>query len=477
MKRLLSLFMLVAIFAPCASLAKSMARPGDPRLTFVDLSFNVPLPIEKGTEFRLSATLKPTQNIWEEERVFLHIVDPDNPDKILINADFDAPSPVTRWAVGELVKLGPVNLKAPNEIPPGKYKIQLGLFHVREDGVYVREKYTNPEVKDWVIGDIEFSPAQKAVEELPDLVISDFGSSSDLAKWQSRGVEMSLSDKGGAVVEYIKDPAQTIPSAILQDFFNYSNPKYSDWRKYDRLTYEIGLSPRYTVTLQIKDKAGNRFQKDAAEGGEVGKVEIDLASVGKAIDLMNVGNLSFFTYKPIENFTMTLDNIRLVDMGEIGFERAFVEFKGLSAPEKVKAGSTVDLAASFLIYQKFLKDESMFIHFDRKGEEDGFFSVNKAPLRETTSWPVGELVKEGPLQIYVPPELPPGVYNINLGFFTTQRTGTDPSYVKTFTDRDGVIYEVQPTKDGIDYVREPYINPPEAGPWTVGEIEILPREG
>lgn len=475
MKRLLLLLLLVTLFIPATSTAESIARPGDPRLTFIDLSLSVPLPIELGTTFRLSVTIVPTQNIWEDETVFLHIVPADNPERVLINADFAPPYSTTRWAVGEAIKLGPINMSAPQKLPPGKYKIQLGLFHRREDGVYVREKYTNTEIKDWIVGDVEFYQEKKPFARYPDLVISDFSSDSDLAKWQSRGVEIKRKGTTG-VVNYIATDisGQTIPSAIIQDFFNYSDPQYSDWRKYDILSYNIVVDPQYTVMLQIKDKAGNRFQKNAVEEEAQGKVEVNLINVGKTVDLGRVGNLSFFTYKPSESFNITLDDIRLVDTGEVGFERAFIEFKGLTAPKQAKAGTSISLTAHFLLRQRFPRDESMFIHFYRKRDRAGYFIADKSPLVETTDWPVGKPIKEGPLNIYIPPESPPGAYNIDIGFFSIQITGPDPSYVKTLTDAAGVIHEVQPTKGGTDYVKEPYINPPAAGPWTVGEIEILP---
>lgn len=475
MKRLLLLLIISSLCIPAVSAAKSIARPGDPRLSFVDLSLNVPLPIEQGTSFRLTATIVPTQNIWEEESVFLHIVRPDDPEKVIINADFYTPYPTTRWAVGEAVKLGPVNLGAPEDIPPGKYKIQLGLFHRREDGVYIREKYTNPGIKDWVVGDIEFCSRPKKVEKLADLVICDFSSEGDLNRWQSRGVEITRRNTTG-IIKYIatKDSGQNIPSAIIQDFFEYSDPKYSDWGRYDRLSYEIAHDPAYHVVLQIKDKDGNRFQKKASEEGEGGKVEVDLVSVGKAVDLRKIGNLSFFIFKPVESFNVFLSDIRLIDTGEVAFEKAFIEFKGLSVPEKARAGTSIPLTARFLIRQKFPRDETMFIHFYRKSDRAGYFTADKRPLTATTDWPVGKVVKEGPLRIYISPDKPPGIYNIDLGFFIGQRTGPDPSYVKTYTDSEGVVYEVQPTKAGIDFLRQPYTNPPDAGPWTVGEIEILP---
>ncbi|MDP8246953.1 MAG: hypothetical protein P9M00_02355 [Candidatus Tritonobacter lacicola] len=476
MKRLLILIILCPFLVPYGANAKSITRPGEPRLTFVNFSIDLPQPIEQGAVFRFTATIIPTQNIWEEEQVFLHIVSPDDPERVLINADFTPPYSTTRWAVGEAVKLGPINLKAPREFKPGKYKIQLGLFHRRDDGVYVREKYTNADIKNWLVGDIEFKAPPRTGVKLPDLVISDFSSAADLAKWQARGVDLSRRNNT-CVVEYISDEANPIPSVILQDFFNYSDPKYSDWREYDRLSYEIGLDPEYNVMLQIKDKGGNRYQVRATEEeGKGGKVEVDLVSVGKVIDLQRIGNLSFFTYKPANNFTMTLGDIRIIDTGEVGFTRAFIEFKGLNAPKKARADSTITLTAHFLLHQKFPRDETMFIHFYRISDRSGYFTADKRPLKETSRWATGKVVSEGPLKIYIPPDSPPGIYNIDLGFFSTQRTGADPVYVKAFTDSEGVIHEVQPTKAGTDYVRQPYTNPSAAGPWTVGEIEILPAE-
>jgi hypothetical protein len=478
MKRPLLFLSLIILCIPDSSHAKSIARPGEPRLTFVDMATSLKSPIVLGTTFNLSATVIPTQNIWEKESVFLHLVDPNNPERILVNADFTPPYATTRWAVGEAVKLGPVNFKAPPELPPGKYNIQLGLYYHGDDGVYVREKYTNPDIKDWIVGEIEFVPLPRAAAKLPDLILCDFTSEGDLAKWQARGVK--LSRRGSAAyIEYLRyeDSGELIPSAIMQDFFNYADPKYSDWRRYDILQYEFALDPDYKVTLQVKDKSGNRFQRDAVEEGGGRKMEVDLVTVGKVVDLQNIGNLSFFSYKPKESFDALVSNIKLIDTGKVGgAERAFLEFKGLNVPQKARAGTTISLTAHFLIRQRFPLDETMFIHFYRKSDRKGYFTADKDPLLETTDWPVGKLMKEGPLDIFIPVDSPPGVYNIDLGFFTTQKTGTDPSYVKTFEDGDGVIHEVQPVRDGTDYVREPYINPPKTswGAWTVGEIEVLP---
>lgn len=478
MKRFLLCVSLIILCIPAPSRAKSIARPGEPRITFVGIDLSLKSPIILGTTFRLTATVIPTQNIWEEEGVFLHLVHPDTQERVLVNADFTPSYPTTRWAVGEAVKLGPVNLKAPPELPPGKYKIQLGLFYKGEDGVYVREKYTNPDIKDWIVGEIEFISEPRTTAKLPDLILCDFASEGDMAKWQARGVKISRRGSA-ALIEYLRteDSGELIPSAIMQDFFNYADPRYSDWRRYDILQYEFALDPDYKVTLQIKDKSGNRFQRDAVEEGGGRKMEIDLVTVGKVVDLQKIGNVSFFSYKPKESFEAMLSSIKLIDTGKVGgTARAFLEFRGLNVPQKARAGMTISLTAHFLIRQRFPMDETMFIHFYRRSDGKGYFTADKDPLVETTDWPVGKLVKEGPLDIFIPTDCPPGVYNIDLGFFTTQKTGMDPSYVKTFEDGDGVIHEVQPIKDGTDYVREPYINPPKTswGAWTIGEIDILP---
>jgi len=127
--------------------AKSIVRKGKARIILEKVE--IPSSVRQEEPFTITAWLKTTENLWNEEKVFLHIIR-EVDEKLVLNADFSPTPPTTEWIPEQVVVVGPINLYIPEEIPPGKYKIRLGLFYpekIEGKYVYVREPFVNKEIK------------------------------------------------------------------------------------------------------------------------------------------------------------------------------------------------------------------------------------------------------------------------------------------------------------------------------------------
>ena len=261
----------------------SLVREGQPRIKFNRLV--APDRVTQGQVFRLVAFVTPLQNIWEKEAVFLHLIKPDavrtsypregwSQDNIVINANITPAIPSERWIVGEDVQLGPINFGIPYDLPPGKYLLQLGLFHTKDPAkkVYVREPYANEEIKDWVVGSIQVE--QGKIEDnggRVEVMLSDFETLSDVRKWESRRrgriglVSQALAGRYSGLFGF---PAKAyLPVVWLGTFFETASEDYTNWNQYDYL--EFLMSGEFTnwqydasnVAIQVKDSGGARFQR------------------------------------------------------------------------------------------------------------------------------------------------------------------------------------------------------------------------
>ena len=263
----------------------SLLRPGEPRFKFNRIV--APAKAEAGDQFRVLAFVTPLQNIWDEERIFLHLLESDavmdeypadgwDQKGILVNANAAPQIPSQRWVVGEDVQLGPVTFEIPRGLAPGTYLIQMGLFHVVDPvkRVFMREPYANREIKDWIVGSVEVT-APRRIENgsRVELLLSDFETLGDVKKWES-GRRGELGLVGGAEAlsgDYsgcLAFPSNTyLPIVMMQSFFESAPPEYTDWGQYDYLEFlfQGQFSPRAYdgshVSIQIKDAGGGRFQR------------------------------------------------------------------------------------------------------------------------------------------------------------------------------------------------------------------------
>ncbi len=473
--------------------AKSVTREGEAVVTFGKL--NMPEVLKQGQFYLISADMSIKKNLWEEMSVFVHIVSQQD-NKLIINNDFALTVPATQWTPGETITVGPANAYIPDDIPPGTYNVQMGLFavkHSNEGDVFVREPYTDPAIKNFVVGTIkvEESPAEK-VEKKPDLVVSDFESKTDVKKWEVRGAHIeqdadnAATGKYAGKITFLKNKGDC-PAAILQSFFRYSDPKYSNWAEYDILQFycyggkdaEGRTYLNIPVTLQIKDKEEKRYQVPIPGNSEKDKpVTFTLSNIGKTIDLSDVGNLTVFVVgtPPDNDLIAYIDDIRLISLGLEKEKNPTLKFEGLALTKnKIKAGEDVEFTASFSTAQRFAEDYGLFIHIYKSIDKSGWINADTSPTPPTTEWEVNKVIAEGPFSVYVPPTAPTGTYSIEMGLFLTKTIPFGSRYVKYYRNKDGVYFLKQPSYP-TDYFRLPYVNYTEYGDWVVGTFEVAPPE-
>jgi hypothetical protein len=431
------------------------------------------------------------KNIWEQMEVFLHITSPSD-NKILINNDFTPPLPPEQWTPGEIIKIGPANGYIPQDFPVGTYNVQMGLYSTKvspEGVLYVRQPYTNKEIKDFVVGKIKVEESRpEEAKKKEDLVISNFETLVDLKKWQPRGclieqdIDNAAEGKYVAKITYFKNQG-CCPSAILDSFFRYSDPKYSNWAEYDILQFQI-YGPKdkeghtylgCPVNLQVKDKSERRYQWPLPTTQEKGKpITFILSQIGKAVDLTDIGNLSFWLAgtSPNEDWIIYLDDIRLVSLGVEKQAEPFVKFEGIKvSPDKVRPNEEIDIEPSFSISRRFTEDYGLYIHIYRSSDKAGWFNADTTPSPPTTAWELNKVIKQGPFRVYIHPNAPPGKYSIEMGLFLTRQLPSGANYVKYYRGKNGIYYIGQPVYP-LDYFKQPYVNYEEYGDWVVGSFEV-----
>lgn len=468
---------------------KSVNRDGEAIITLNKLT--MPEVVKQGEFFHVIAEMSSKKNIWDNMLAFLHLVSAKD-DKILLNNDFVLGIPTTSWTPGEVVMIGPVNCYIPQDFPPGLYNVKMGLYATKvtpETVLYVREPYTNPEIKGFVVKTIkvEGTPADKEVKK-EDLVISNFDSLVDIRKWQLRGTTMQTSDntavgERAAKVTYLKAMGGC-PSVILESFFGYSDPKYSYWADYDVLQFYIygdadekGNTPvEYPVTLQVKDKAENRFQMAIPTMQDRGKpFSVNLSVIGRQVDLANIGNLSFFVVgtPPDKDWVIYLDDIRLVSLGLEKLKTLAVKFEGLKIPKnRVKAGEQLEFQPSFSVSQKLSEEYGLFIHIYRQPDKAGWLNADMTPTPPTTEWEPNTVISQGPFSVFIPLTAPPGTYAIEVGLFLPKQVMPGEQYVKYHRGKDGTYYIEQPNYP-VDFFKLAYSNYEQYGDWVVGTFEVL----
>jgi len=489
MKRIFLILFFVFSFILNSS-AKSIVQEGPAYITFHKIY--IPETVKQGELFQISAELSTNKNIWEDMQVFLHIVSPTD-NKILINNDFSPSIPTTHWTPGEIVRLGPVNAYIPKNFPPGTYNIQMGLYTSKitpQEVLHIRQPYTNPEIKDFIVAKIKVEEAKlKETPKKEDLILSNFETLVDIKKWQMRSclIEQDKENKveGNfcAKITYLKNKG-CCPSAILESFFRYSDPKYSNWSDYDILQFYI-YGPKdeegktylkYPVVLQVKDKSERRFQFPIPSNQQKDQpFSINLSVIGKVVDLTDIGNLSFFVAgtPPEEDWVIFLDDIRLISLNIEREPDPFVKFEGLKlSKDKVKPNEEIEIEASFSITKRFADEYGIFIHIYRALDKAGWINADATPSPPTTEWEVNKVIKQGPFKIYIPPDAPLGRYNIEMGLFLAKQIPQGTKYVKIHRGKDGVYYIQQPSYP-VDYFKQPYINYQEYGDWVVGSFEVV----
>jgi len=468
---------------------KSVTREGEAVVTLNKLT--MPDTVKQGEFFQVLADLSAKKNLWDNMSVFLHFISTKD-GKTVLNNDFTLGIPTTTWAPGEIVTVGPANCYIPQDFPPGTYDIQMGLYATKvtpQEVLYVREPYTNPEIKNLVVKTVKVEatpPAQEVKKE--DLVLSDFDNPIDVKKWQLTGTTLEVSDytavgERAAKVTFPQGVAGC-PGVTLESFFRYSDPKYSYWADYDVLQFYVygpadaqGATPaNIPVMLQVKDKSENRFQMAIPPTQDRTKpFSVNLSVIGRQVDLANVGNVTFFVSgaPPDEDWVIFLDDIRLISLGLERGKTLSIKFEGLKITKnRVKAGETLEIQPSFSLTQKLSEEYSLFVHLYRLPNKAGYINADTSPSPPTTEWEPNTVISQGPFAIFIPLNAPPGTYAIELGLFLTKQTMPGEQYVKYHRGKDGVYYIEQPQYP-TDFFKLAYSNYEQCGDWVVGTFEVL----
>jgi len=477
---------LLMVFSASAE-ARHIIREGQPTIAFKKLY--APATVKQGEIFKLSAEITISKNVWEDDSVFLHICrTPDN--TIVINNNFSPANPSTMWIPGETIKIGPVNVFIPPDLAVGEYSIQMGLFSSKStptETVYVRESYTNTDIKDFIVGTIRVeAAAQEVSEKMEDLVISDFETPVDVKKWGlvdsliEQSTDNVAEGKYAGKVTFLKGGALEI--IRLSNFFKYCNPIYTNWSAYDEFRFYIYGPPdeaahtylKSSIILLLKDKTERRFEMPISTTTEKDKpVTVNLAKIGEIIDLTNIGDVGFYVGGTSNDQIVYLDGVKLVALGPPKKAEASVKFEELKlSKDKVRPGENIDIEASFSITRIFTKDHTLFVHICRSSDKAGWINADVLPSPPTSRWEVGKIIAQGPYSVYIPPDAPPGKYDIEMGLYLAQKTPEGADYVKYYRGKDGV-YVVQQPSGPVDFFKEPYINYEQYGDWIVGSFEVV----
>ena len=475
-----ALLSLAAVLLPPVAPAETVIRQGSPRVSFV--SFQLQTEASQGEFFRGSAFFQLTAPVETPEKVFLHLV-PSGQNEVRVNADFFPRLPTSRWEVGQVVEAGPFGLVIPGDLEPGDYEVRTGLMAIEanDKGVrFVREPYTNPDIKNFVVGRIAVKAAEKkegAAAVPTELDLVTFARDEDLIYWEPRGATISRFQEGqeSKALVTIK-PEGEYPGVALENYFAL-RPLSADWLAYDSLEIVIGGIPGGRpgrVILQINDRAGRLYKKEIRfRPGETVREIVSMVDAGGAINISAINSLKIFAPTPSKELSFYLTLLRLRSRGGPTGDPS-VSFVRVDGPTRVKRGEVFKLSVVYKLTAPLFPPHKMFVHVYREFDEKGSIGVDVPLNPPIRSWALNQevAVESGPLMIAG--DAPPGNYVVRAGLYIIADTrGGGLDYVKVATWEEGnkkVTNIIQPTFPE-DYIKEPYTNP-EIRDWEVGKLTV-----
>lgn len=477
---LTALLPLAALGIAPLSPAETVLRQGSPRVSFV--SFQLQTEAAQGEFFTGSAFFQLTAPVEATEKIFLHLV-PSGQNEVRVNADFFPRIPTNRWEVGQVVEVGPVGLVIPYDLEPGDYEVRMGLMEISADekGVrFVREPFTNPEIKNFAVGKIAVKAAEKkagaaAVPTEYDLVT--FAKEEDLIFWEPRGASIAIFKEGDESKALVTiKPEGQYPGIALENYFSL-RPLSADWSLYDNLEIALQGIPGGQggrVILQINDRSGRLYKKEIRfQPGETVREVVPMMDTGGAINISAISSVKLFIPQPGTDFSFYLSMLRLRSRGGPSGEPS-VTFVRVDGPTRVKRGEVFKLSVVYKLAAPLFPTHKMFVHlyrqFDRQGRIDVDVPLNP-PIR---NWALNQeiAVESGPVMIS--PESPPGNYMVRAGLYIIADTGGGGlNYVKMSNwdvENKKVANITQPNYP-LDYIKEPYTNL-EIKDWEVGKLTV-----
>jgi len=471
---------LAALFLSPSAPAETVLRQGGPRVSFV--SFKMQTSASQGEFFTAAAFFQLTAPVETEEKIFLHFV-PSGQNDVRVNADFSPRLPTNRWEVGQVVEAGPVGLFIPYDMEPGEYEVRMGLMEIAADekGVrFVREPFTNPEIKNFAVGKISVRAAEKKEGEAArateyDLVT--FSSEQDMIFWEPRGATISLFKEGDVSKALVTiKPEGEYPGVALDNYFSV-RPRSVDWAAYDSLEIVVeglpGARPQ-RLFLQINDRNGRIFKKAIyLDPGATVREVVSMVDAGGEINISAIGSLKIFATTPPQDFSFYLSMLRLRARGGASGE-ATVTFVRVDGPTRVKRGDVFKLSVVYKLSAPVFPPHKMFVHVYREFDRQGRIDVDVPLHPPIRNWALNQeiAVESGPLMIS--PESPPGNYAVRAGLYIIVDTrGGGLEYVKMANwnvNNKKVANIIQP-EFPQDFIKEPYTNP-EIQDWEVGKITV-----
>ena len=462
--------------------SKSVIREGDPRVTFI--SFNLQTEIAQGDMTSTSIFFKIMKPIEKKEKVFFHLVKSGSQETSL-NADFSPRYPTNIWDVNQVVEAGPIELAIPFNLEPGEYDVQAGLMDIdrtEAEVQYIREPYTNQDIKDFVIGKITVTKTEVEKKETPsELDLVSFNSDQDMIFWETLGAEIKLfkysndSGKNTNAAEVTILPGSGYPGILLDNYFNIK-PNNSDWSLYDTLKMNLSVPATKiggSLRLRITDNAGKSYQSQISlTPGKTDNMNLSMVDLGGQVNVSSIAQIKLYLVSPGTAFTFYISQLQLISRG-MPTGKPAVTFVRLDGPATIKRGQVFRVTPVFSINQPIFQKHKLFVHIFRVNDHAGSIGTDIDLYPPIRDWELNKEigVQSGPLEISE--EAPAGTYIVRTGLYLIAKTGGH-GYVKmddwqAYGDKE-VINIMQP-QGPIDYIKQPYTNP-DIVDWEVGVITV-----
>ena len=462
---------------------KTEVREGEPRVTFV--SYNLQTGIAQGEMVSASIFFKVTKPIEKSEKVFFHLVKSGGTETSL-NADFSPRYPTLIWDINQVVEAGPFELAIPFNLEPGEYDVRAGLMEiVREESVvrYIREPYTNQEIKDFIIGKLTVTRVEVPEPNEPaEVDLVSFNDEGDIMLWEPLGATikfLGFADENGqdtAAAEVTILPGGGYPGILLDNYFNIM-PKKGDWSLYDTLEMNL-FAPADGrgggLHLQITDKTGRVYKSQLSlEPGKTRKLDLSMVELSGKIDVSIIERIKLFLVSPEEPFTFYISRLKLISRG-MPTGKPAVTFVRMAAPETIKRGRIFKVRMIFNIDQPIFQGHKMFVHIARVNDRAGSIGTDvnlSPPIRD---WELNQEIGVESAPMMISEEAPPGTYVVRAGLYLIAYTD-GRGYVKmddwdAYGGKSVVINIMQPAGP-VDYIKQPYTNL-DIEDWEVGTIEV-----
>jgi len=487
-KLIFAIFIATLLILPASLLAekygtsKTVTREGDPRVTFI--SFNLQTEIAQGEMVSTSIFFKITKPIEKKEKVFFHLVKSGSQETSL-NADFSPRYPTTIWDVNQVVEAGPIELAIPFNLEPGEYEVRAGLMEIdrtESEVRYIREPYTNQDIKDFTIGKLTVTKTVVENKDVPsELDLVSFNTEQDIILWDTVGTVMKVfkySDEGEEstnAAEVTILPGLGFPGIMLKNYFKI-HPNSNNWALYDTLKINLSIpaiEPGGGLRLKISDKSGRGYEsRITLEPGKTKNINLSMVDLSGQIDVSSIEQVKFFLDSPTKAFTFYISKFQLISRG-MPTGKPAVTFVRLDAPEKIKRGQVFRISPVFNINQPIFQKHKLFVHISRVNDHAGSIGTDVDLYPPIRNWDLNKEigVQSGPLVIST--ESPAGIYVVRTGLYLMAKTG-GRGYVKmddwnAYGGKE-VINIMQPSGP-IDYIKQPYTNL-DIVDWEVGTITV-----